>query len=56
MPKNEEEVPVTIRFPKDLHGWAKDRAEEEDRTLNAVVVRALKAAREQAEREQKKAR
>jgi predicted HicB family RNase H-like nuclease len=44
MPKREaEEVPVTIRFPKEVHKAAADEAKADDRTLNSVVVRAVRA-------------
>lgn len=44
MPKREvdEEVPVTIRFPRDVHTDAKAEAVADDRTLNSVVVKAVR--------------
>ncbi len=36
-------MPVTIRFPKDVHKAAADEAKADERTLNSVVVRAVRA-------------
>lgn len=43
MPKKDDaEVPVTIRFPRDVHKDAKDEADADDRTLNSLVIRAVR--------------
>ncbi len=38
-----DEVSVTIRFPRDVHRDAKEEAKADERTLNSVVVRAVRA-------------
>jgi predicted HicB family RNase H-like nuclease len=54
--KDDDEVPVTIRFPRGVHAGAKDAAEADDRTLNSYVVRAVKAQLERDEEGRKKVR
>lgn len=44
MPKNPDEVAVTIRFPKDVHERASRAADEEERSFNLVIVRAVRKA------------
>lgn len=34
-------IPITIRIPADLYAQLLERAQKEDRSLNAQIVRAL---------------
>ncbi len=42
VPKNPDEVAVTVRFPKDVHAAAAAASVEEERSLNQVLVRAVR--------------
>ena len=53
-PKRDDEVAVTIRFPKDVHAEAQKSAEADERSFNLWVVRAVRAQLEGAEKEKKK--
>lgn len=48
MPKRQT-APFGLRMPDDIKEWARLRAEEEDRSMNSMIVRILK---EQMELEQ----
>jgi len=42
-PKRDDEIAVTIRFPKDLHEEASKAAAVDERSFNLYVVRAVRA-------------
>lgn len=42
----DEEIPVTIRFPEDVHSDAKKFAAADQRSFNLYIVRAVKAQNE----------
>jgi predicted HicB family RNase H-like nuclease len=43
MSPSDDEIAVTIRFPKDVHAEAAKAAKADDRSFNLYVVRAVRA-------------
>lgn len=43
-------VRTQVRLPADLADWIKDRARDEERSMNAQIVQYLKEARRSHER------
>jgi len=41
--EEEREIPITIRFPPEVHTQATALADEDDRSFNSYVVRAVRA-------------
>ena len=47
---DKDEIPVTIRFPKDVHAKATKLAKVDERSFNLYIVRATRAQIEQDEK------
>lgn len=44
-----ESVRMMISLPTDIREWVRQESQREDRTMNAVIMRAIKAQMLQAE-------
>ena len=50
----ETEKRTQVRMPGDVHQWLTHRAKQNDRSMNAELIRILKEAKEQEEQQQQK--
>lgn len=48
-----QETRTQVRFPSDIHRWLTERARQNDRSMNAELVRILRETKEQEATEQK---
>jgi predicted HicB family RNase H-like nuclease len=48
-----QETRTQVRFPSDIHRWLTERARQNDRSMNAELVRILRETKEQEVTEQK---
>ena len=46
MTKQERQTPISVRLEPELTQWVKERAKDEDRSLNAELNRIIRKAKE----------
>jgi len=42
-----QETRTQVRFPSDIHRWLTERAKQNDRSMNAELVRILRETKEE---------